>query len=208
MLLFILFFLLLLGSAVGSFLNVVIYRLPAGLNLSYPASHCPKCGHPIRPRDNIPVFGWIFLKGKCRDCKAAISVRYPLVEGFCALLFVNVGYAVLANQPLDELQKSLGLIAYFLLLLTTLFAAAMIDYDEKKIPAKLFPPVILASLVVASLTLSPLLAGPPFPLVLLFLTLNRVLSRLRKFRIFLMFALFALTWIMILGISLSQKPLF
>ena len=172
---FILFFLLLFGGAIGSFLNVVIYRLPAGMNLSYPASHCPKCGHPIRPYDNVPVFGWIFLHGKCRDCKAPISVRYPLVEGFCAILFVNVGYAVLVHRPFDELEQSLGMIAYYLLLLTTLFAAAMIDYDGKKIPVKLFIPVMVVALVVSwingsfnvifdvLLELSRLFTGTPVP---------------------------------------------
>ena len=206
---FILFFLLLFGGAIGSFLNVVIYRLPAGMNLSYPASHCPKCGHPIRPYDNVPVFGWILLHGKCRDCKAPISVRYPLVEGFCAILFVNVGYAVLVHRPFDELEQSLGLVAYYLLLLTTLFAAAMIDYDGKKIPVKLFIPIITVALIVFFHNLPFLLAGTPLLLSAVFLILNRLLSKCcRKLRIFSIFALFTLTWIRILGISLSQNPPF
>ncbi len=70
----------LLGLLIGSFLNVVVWRLPRGESLSHPASHCPVCGHPIRAYDNIPVFSWVLLRGRCRDCGARISPRYPLVE--------------------------------------------------------------------------------------------------------------------------------
>lgn len=74
-----------LGSCVGSFLNVVVWRLPNGLSLVHPGSFCPKCNHPIRFYDNIPVFGWLFLRGKCRDCHAPISFRYPLIELVCGV---------------------------------------------------------------------------------------------------------------------------
>lgn len=77
-----------LGGCLGSFLNVVVWRLPAGMSLVRPGSFCPKCGHPIRFRDNIPVFGWLFLGGRCRDCRAPISFRYPLIEFICALIAV------------------------------------------------------------------------------------------------------------------------
>lgn len=69
-----------IGTLVGSFLNVVAYRLPRRESVAYPASHCPKCGHAIRARDNIPIISWLFLMGKCRDCKALISWEYPAVE--------------------------------------------------------------------------------------------------------------------------------
>lgn len=75
-----------IGGCVGSFLNVVVWRLPNGLSLVKPGSFCPKCKHPIRFYDNIPVFGWLFLRGKCRDCHAPISTRYPLVEFFCGAI--------------------------------------------------------------------------------------------------------------------------
>ena len=75
-----------LGGCLGSFLNVAVWRLPAGKSLIRPASFCPKCGHPIRFYDNIPVFGWLFLRGKCRDCRQPISFRYPAVEGAVSLL--------------------------------------------------------------------------------------------------------------------------
>jgi leader peptidase (prepilin peptidase)/N-methyltransferase len=77
-----------LGASIGSFLNVVVYRLPAGISLAYPPSRCPKCLHQLGKRENVPVFGWLLLKGRCRHCKNAISARYPLVEGMAGCLFV------------------------------------------------------------------------------------------------------------------------
>lgn len=76
------------GLCVGSFLNVVVYRLPRGMSLARPASHCPNCGAPVRKYDNIPVLSWLLLGGKCRDCGCAISPRYALVELGNALLWV------------------------------------------------------------------------------------------------------------------------
>ncbi|MGB5975475.1 MAG: prepilin peptidase, partial [Nodosilinea sp.] len=76
------------GAAVGSFLNVVIYRLPAGLSLLHPPSRCPQCHTRLAPRDNVPVLGWLWLKGRCRYCRAPISPRYPLVEAFTGALFL------------------------------------------------------------------------------------------------------------------------
>jgi leader peptidase (prepilin peptidase) / N-methyltransferase len=81
-------FVAILGASIGSFLNVVIYRLPAGLSLSHPPSRCPHCLTPLRKRENVPIFGWFMLKGKCAHCGAAISFRYPLVEAIVMLLFL------------------------------------------------------------------------------------------------------------------------
>ena len=78
-----------LGLCVGSFLNVVIYRLPNGMNLAKPASHCPKCNNPIKWYDNIPVLSYLILGGKCRHCKEHISIRYTIVELLNALLWVG-----------------------------------------------------------------------------------------------------------------------
>lgn len=75
------------GAAVGSFLNVVIYRLPASLSLLHPPSHCPKCSHRLGITENVPILGWLWLKGRCRWCKAQISLRYPSVELLTGLLF-------------------------------------------------------------------------------------------------------------------------
>lgn len=79
-----------LGLAIGSFLNVVIHRVHAGESIVRPASRCPECGHEIRRRHNIPVLGWLILRGRCYDCKAPINVCYPLVEAGTAALFVGV----------------------------------------------------------------------------------------------------------------------
>lgn len=78
-----------LGLAFGSFLNVCIYRLPRGMSVVLPASKCPKCDTPIKLYDNIPVFGWVFLRGRCRACQQAISPRYMLVELLTGVLFLS-----------------------------------------------------------------------------------------------------------------------
>ena len=80
-----------LGAIVGSFLNVVIYRLPNDQSIIFPASHCPKCGHKLAWYDMIPIFSYIFLKGKCRYCKAKISIRYPIIEALTGFAFVGIG---------------------------------------------------------------------------------------------------------------------
>ncbi len=85
----------LVGLLVGSFLNVVIYRVPLGENIAFPASHCTSCNHPLKWYHNIPLFSWIFLGGKCAFCKEPISKQYPIVEFINALiwlmLFIKVG---------------------------------------------------------------------------------------------------------------------
>ena len=91
------------GAAVGSFLNVVVYRLPAGKSLVRPGSHCPRCGHPIRWYHNIPIVSWLVLRGRCYDCRAKISPRYPLVELAGGLMFVGLAaieiWAPLSKPP-------------------------------------------------------------------------------------------------------------
>jgi leader peptidase (prepilin peptidase) / N-methyltransferase len=79
-----------LGASIGSFLNVVIYRLPAQLSLLYPPSRCPQCLHTLGKKENIPVVGWIALKGRCRWCKTPISPRYPLIEALTGWFFLVV----------------------------------------------------------------------------------------------------------------------
>jgi leader peptidase (prepilin peptidase)/N-methyltransferase len=75
------------GLLVGSFLNVAIYRVPRGESVVSPGSHCPSCGRPIRPRHNLPLIGWLLLRGRCADCRAPISIRYPAVEAATGLAF-------------------------------------------------------------------------------------------------------------------------
>lgn len=82
------------GCVVGSFLNVVVSRVPAGESVVRPASRCPACGTPIRPRDNVPVLSWVALRGRCRACGWRIPVRYPLVEVGTGLAFAVVAVLV------------------------------------------------------------------------------------------------------------------
>jgi len=125
-----LLWLVLLGGCIGSFLNVLVYRLPLRKSLVHPPSHCPACGHPIRWYDNIPVCGWIKLRGKCRDVRSLISVRYPCVEGFCALLFG--GIFVLLDQLLPlSLWELFGLSLFLSLLSVAVFAVCLMAYDKR-----------------------------------------------------------------------------
>jgi leader peptidase (prepilin peptidase)/N-methyltransferase len=116
-----------LGLAFGSFLNVVAYRLPRRESLSKPRSRCPHCDAQIRARDNIPVLGWLLLRGRCRDCGAPISKRYPLVEAGTALLCILV-VLVEGIEP----EALLGIVFVLLLVPITL-----IDLDHGIIPNKL-----------------------------------------------------------------------
>lgn len=119
-----------LGLLIGSFLNVVIWRIPRGESVVSPPSACPRCGQTIKARDNIPVLSWILLRGRCRDCGAPISARYPLVEAGTCALFVLV---YLRFGP------SVELVAY--LYLAALGVALMlIDLDVKRLPNALVLP--------------------------------------------------------------------
>ena len=115
------------GAIIGSFLNVVAYRLPRGESLSHPRSRCPQCQTPIKPYDNVPVLSWLALRGRCRTCRAPISARYPLVEAVTGFLCAAV---VLAKGP-DE-DALLGLVLVLLLVPITL-----IDLDHRIIPNRL-----------------------------------------------------------------------
>ena len=117
----------LFGAIFGSFLNVVAYRLPRRESLVRPASRCPSCGTPIRPYDNIPVLSWLLLRGRCRNCSAPISVRYPLVEALTAALCVA---AVLAKTGAAQIALSVALV----LLLVPI---ALIDLEHRIIPNRL-----------------------------------------------------------------------
>jgi leader peptidase (prepilin peptidase)/N-methyltransferase len=115
------------GAILGSFLNVVAYRLPKGQSLSLPRSRCPQCETPIKPYDNIPVLSWLLLRGRCRACQARISRRYPLVELATAVL---MGLVVLAKGA--DSDALLGLV-----LVPLLVAITLIDLDHRIIPNKL-----------------------------------------------------------------------
>lgn len=112
------------GASIGSFLNVVIYRLPAGISLLHPPSRCPKCQHRLRPYDNVPVLGWLWLRGRCRYCRAAIALRYPLVEAATGLLFLAT-FLSFTSPPLI-----IGMWVF----LSWLLALALIDLDTMTLP--------------------------------------------------------------------------
>ncbi|MCW8886591.1 MAG: A24 family peptidase [Motiliproteus sp.] len=158
---------LLLGLMVGSFLNVVIYRLPEMMsrewnlqckellevesntpevdlpekfNLAVPASTCPKCGHKIRAYENIPVLSYLFLKGRCSSCKTSISIRYPLVELVTGLLSAYVIY----SMGLSIASASIVLMTWVLITLT------MIDYDHQLLPDNLTLPLLWLGLILNS----------------------------------------------------------
>ncbi|NRA04254.1 MAG: prepilin peptidase [Myxococcales bacterium] len=128
-----------LGAIVGSFLNVVVWRLPRNESVVRPGSHCPSCGNPIPLRWNIPLLSWLLLRGRCRNCEAAISVRYPLVELATALLFVAL---------LLQLGPGLRLLAGWMVG-SILIAAAYIDGQHKIIPNELTLPAIPVGLALA-----------------------------------------------------------
>ncbi|MCG8448208.1 MAG: prepilin peptidase [Pirellulales bacterium] len=84
-----------IGACIGSFLNVVAYRMPLGMSVIWKPSHCPKCKHPIRAYDNVPILGWLWLRGRCRDCGEPISPRYAIIEALMGAAFFVLAYVEL-----------------------------------------------------------------------------------------------------------------
>jgi leader peptidase (prepilin peptidase)/N-methyltransferase len=141
-----------LGAIVGSFLNVVVYRLPRHESLITPASHCPKCGTGVRPYDNIPILSWLLLRGHCRSCAEPISPRYPLVEALTAALCVG---AVLVHH-------SPATIALSVILILLVVPAALIDLEHRIIPNRITALGAIVALAVG-LALDP--SGEPERLI-------------------------------------------
>lgn len=135
---------LLLGLVIGSFLNVVVYRLPRGESLVRPGSHCPRCDHAIRWYHNLPVAGWLILRGRCRDCGARISWRYPFVEALMGGLFVA---AFLVFGLGGRLLLGWAFIS-------AMIAIVFIDLDHQIIPDKIVLPGAVVCLA-ASTALRP-----------------------------------------------------
>lgn len=171
-------FLFALGACIGSFLNVVVWRLPRGESLVSPPSHCPKCNTPLAWFDNVPIFGWIFLRGRCRYCHETISIRYPLVELFTALLLVFYYLMFFIFQvgpcpPVPPAVNELGFVlphhldivvdwpiyALYMFMVVSLLAASLIDAELFIIPISI--PWLLAGVgvVVHALIDAPELAG-------------------------------------------------
>jgi leader peptidase (prepilin peptidase)/N-methyltransferase len=123
-----------LGLAVGSFLNVVIARVPAKQSIVRPPSHCPNCNAPIRPRDNIPVISWLILRGRCRSCAVPISIRYPLVEVLTAVLFAAIGWRYFDSWVLPA----------YLVFAAAAVALSMIDIEHFLLPNRIVYPLAIA----------------------------------------------------------------
>ncbi|HUD69344.1 MAG TPA: prepilin peptidase [Acidimicrobiales bacterium] len=169
----------LLGLAVGSFLNVVIYRVPRKESIVAPRSACPDCGTPISNRDNVPLVSWLLLKGRCRSCGLRISARYPLVEAVTAALFVGVAIRFGAHAALPA----------YLVMVAGLLALACIDVETRLLPKRVV--YLVFGLLVALLFVATIATGHWRSLALaatfsaawyvLFFAINRIDGRLLGF---------------------------
>jgi leader peptidase (prepilin peptidase) / N-methyltransferase len=148
-----------LGAAIGSFLNVVVYRVPAGISVMWPPSRCPTCFHKLGMGENIPILGWLLLRGKCRHCHTPISPRYPLIEAITAIMFVLV---------YNRFGLSIQTTGYSLLM-CWLLALTLIDLDTMTLPN--------------SLTQSGLVLGLAFQFVAGYLDTNHSISGGRDYLI-------------------------
>jgi leader peptidase (prepilin peptidase) / N-methyltransferase len=142
------------GSAIGSFLNVVAGRLPEGMSVVTPASACPKCHHPIRPWDNLPILSWFILRGRCRDCDTRISARYPAVEAGTAVLWVvlfvgTVGLPSATAFPVPA--GDLALVGIYGVFFSALLAVSLIDADHFIVPDVISLPLVPIGLTVVAL---------------------------------------------------------
>lgn len=152
-----------IGLAIGSFLNVVAYRVPNGLSPVRPASACPGCGTEIRSRDNVPVLSWLLLRGRCRACRMSISARYPIVEAITGAAFVGV--ALVTAPPIAMADDGGTLVARSLELVALLYLAAVsialaaIDLDVHRLPNAIVYPSYAVGAVL--LGVAALLGGDP-----------------------------------------------
>jgi leader peptidase (prepilin peptidase) / N-methyltransferase len=130
-------FIFFFGAVVGSFLNVVIHRIPNEESIIFPNSSCPQCKTAIKPYDNIPIFGWLFLGGKCRNCKSAISFRYPAVEALNALLYILVFWQIGLNPFLPVA----------LIFVSAIVALIFIDAEHMILPDAINFPLLFFALL-------------------------------------------------------------
>jgi leader peptidase (prepilin peptidase) / N-methyltransferase len=173
-----------LGLAFGSFLNVVIYRLPRGESLVRPGSRCPGCGKPIAGYDNVPLLSWLVLRGRARCCGVKISPRYPLIELIGGLLALAILELLVMDLPgTTSLGRALGLFALYLGLGLMLIAAAFIDLEHMYLPDALT--IGGALLGIASVPLRPeiswleALAGAALGFVMIWLPFDVIYRKLR-----------------------------
>jgi leader peptidase (prepilin peptidase)/N-methyltransferase len=154
------------GLAIGSFLNVVAYRVPLGLSVVSPPSACPGCGSPIGARDNIPLLSWILLRGKCRNCAAPISARYIVVEAITGVAFVAVALRFLPGlfnaASVGAIVSAVLVLVAFLYLAAISVALTAIDIDVRRLPDRIVLPsyvvgiVLLATAAIVDADLAPL----------------------------------------------------
>lgn len=140
-----------LGLVIGSFLNVVIYRVPAGMSISTPSSACPNCHQPIRSIDNIPIVSWLVLRAKCRGCGTPISSRYPLVEAGTTIFFTVIAVVALSGSlgtanARTAVSGALVLIAFLYFAAITV-GLGLIDIDTHTLPNRIVLPAYLVAVV-------------------------------------------------------------
>lgn len=141
-----------LGATVGSFANVCIYRIPWQKSLIWPGSHCPKCLSAIPWQDNIPILGWLLLRGRCRSCALPIPIRYPMIEALTGALFLGVFLSELVYGGRHMLEwLDFARLGYHLLLVSFLVVATFIDYDYTIIPDAITLPGMALGLAIGSL---------------------------------------------------------
>jgi leader peptidase (prepilin peptidase)/N-methyltransferase len=143
-----------IGTVVGSFLNVCIYRIPWQKSVIWPSSRCPSCLAAIAGRDNIPILSWFALRGECRQCGSPISIRYPLVEALVGCLFLAaywIDVVVPPRAPWDFPAARLLAASYHCLFLALLVAATFIDYDYWEIPKQITDTGIVVGILLGTL---------------------------------------------------------
>ena len=130
------------GGAIGSFLNVVAWRLPRGESITHPPSACPHCRHRIRPWHNVPVLGWLALRGRCHDCGAPIARRYPAVEAFCAGLWALLFVDLLPTPGLLAAPAQIVPFILYGLYFSALLAISLVDLDHFIVPDSISLPLV------------------------------------------------------------------
>lgn len=160
-----------IGACVGSFLNVCIWRIPNGMSIVSPPSHCPKCDHAIPFYENIPVFSWLFLRGKCSSCKEPISIRYPLVETLTGLVFLAI-FLLWQSGNLPGCGTGWGLLILLQYMITAaiLIASAFTDCDYRIIPDS-FVVTLLISVLLTGFTAGRMSSDIPAVMLVLDLLL-------------------------------------
>ncbi len=166
------------GATIGSFLNVVVYRMPLGKSVIFKPSHCPFCKASIKAWHNIPVFGWLSLNGRCRKCRLPISPRYPGVEFVCGIIFLLVFFVQLisggANLPIREINEKTGVVRtvfepqwdlfgltfLHLFLFCALLTGSLIHWDGQRIPRRFW--ITTSTVCLLSVIAFPVLCLVPF----------------------------------------------